>query len=757
MISSARVAEPAPVSTTAGRAVSHAAPSVNSARASTGPGHDLGRVRVRCDSSGAASVRSERDADAVAERALAGDLLPPPPTHLPVAARGSAASTGVRGAGRRLDPQIRSDFEPGLGWDLGAVRIHTDAEAATAAQLRGARAYTIGSDVVFGRGEYNPASTRGRRLLAHELAHVVQQGTGATPVGVQRQAESVQAVADRMTLAELEAAVQQLRVEVSESVESSEEGLQTIERLRVFEQTLTVRQGPSVAAAGAATATRTGIGAALASEENAATRLVGGALLLDDSADALFAQGFLAGCIGAIPPGEVEDFRSELLQRWPEVYAGYLYGLPVGLWNGLTGLVSGVGMLLQAAFWLSPAGLSILTTDQLFQFARDPEAYLAARRREYGQFRAVADAIERFGTEFAADPTVVLTWSSELGMAAGEECGELLTTLLRKPPFDKGQVVGEVVGQVVFEVLLEIILAATTAGIGNALRAVAAVGQGARVSGRLANVIRRMLDASPAVRRVITAVTAGSDEAAAALRVASAGADTAGDAAQAVRTTERATEVGADVATVSDEAGQLAAGGPARTALADELAPKELGSSPEAPGEPATPRLPEEAGLPVRVERELVNALGEPHAIKVLADGTLMRCSVPVCQSIAVSVRGRAAKLPAAMQQEANLLAKRAEQLQKQALDVAAQGLNDKDRMVRLDALAEKAVDVEQSMSKLEQKAGVATVRPSPPFTRTQQDIDDLARDPDSKLQITTKGEGEAVIGLDLEGRNPPC
>jgi len=64
--------------------------------------------------------------------------------------------------------------------DFGQVRIHTDAQSADSAAAEHARAYTVGQDIVFGAGEYDPGSPEGRRLLAHELAHTVQQKGGAT-------------------------------------------------------------------------------------------------------------------------------------------------------------------------------------------------------------------------------------------------------------------------------------------------------------------------------------------------------------------------------------------------------------------------------------------------------------------------------------------------------------------------------------------------------------------------------------------------
>jgi hypothetical protein len=78
------------------------------------------------------------------------------------------------GSGRAMDHATRSFFEPRLGANLSRVRIHTDTAAADSARLMGARAYTLGSDIVFGTGEYAPGSDRGRGLLAHEIAHTLQ-------------------------------------------------------------------------------------------------------------------------------------------------------------------------------------------------------------------------------------------------------------------------------------------------------------------------------------------------------------------------------------------------------------------------------------------------------------------------------------------------------------------------------------------------------------------------------------------------------
>lgn len=86
------------------------------------------------------------------------------------------------GPGQPLDPGTRTFMESRFGTDFGPVRLHTDAAASASAQSIQARAYTAGRDIVFASGEYRPGTAEGRRLLAHELTHVIQQGGGARAV-----------------------------------------------------------------------------------------------------------------------------------------------------------------------------------------------------------------------------------------------------------------------------------------------------------------------------------------------------------------------------------------------------------------------------------------------------------------------------------------------------------------------------------------------------------------------------------------------
>lgn len=88
----------------------------------------------------------------------------------------------VAGAGRPLDSNVRRFMEPRFGHDFSGVQIHTGGRAAESARAVNAVAYTVGPNVVFDEGAYRPETDAGRRLIAHELTHVVQQGAADASV-----------------------------------------------------------------------------------------------------------------------------------------------------------------------------------------------------------------------------------------------------------------------------------------------------------------------------------------------------------------------------------------------------------------------------------------------------------------------------------------------------------------------------------------------------------------------------------------------
>jgi hypothetical protein len=87
----------------------------------------------------------------------------------------SSVQAVVRSPGQPLDPAVRAFMKPRFGWDFSRVRVHCDTAAGQSAERVNAEAYTVGNSIVFGPGRYAPATQEGRRLIAHELTHVVQQ------------------------------------------------------------------------------------------------------------------------------------------------------------------------------------------------------------------------------------------------------------------------------------------------------------------------------------------------------------------------------------------------------------------------------------------------------------------------------------------------------------------------------------------------------------------------------------------------------
>jgi len=108
-------------------------------------------------------------------RYLAARAQSQAPTPIPASVEQAIASPG-----EALEDGPRSFMERRFGADFATVRVHQDARAAQSARDVGARAYTVGTHIVFGKGEYDPHGSGGRELLAHELAHTLQQGGAST-------------------------------------------------------------------------------------------------------------------------------------------------------------------------------------------------------------------------------------------------------------------------------------------------------------------------------------------------------------------------------------------------------------------------------------------------------------------------------------------------------------------------------------------------------------------------------------------------
>ena len=103
----------------------------------------------------------------------------------PVPAVPSLVHEVTHSPGQPLDAVTRAFMEPRFGHDFSGVRVHTDDRAAASARAVDAQAYTVGRNVVFDARQYQPRTSPGQRLLAHELTHVLQQqGNQERPVRV---------------------------------------------------------------------------------------------------------------------------------------------------------------------------------------------------------------------------------------------------------------------------------------------------------------------------------------------------------------------------------------------------------------------------------------------------------------------------------------------------------------------------------------------------------------------------------------------
>jgi hypothetical protein len=154
---------------------------------------------------GASHDPLEREADRVADEVLATPAHSSMSRSAPRIQRFTGQATGdadmapasvdrvLASAGNPLAPALQSDMEQRFGYDFSQVRVHADAAAEQSTREVNAHAYTVGRDIVFGAGRFAPATHDGRRLIAHELTHVVQQTRsgpgGGSHAGMERRVQ----------------------------------------------------------------------------------------------------------------------------------------------------------------------------------------------------------------------------------------------------------------------------------------------------------------------------------------------------------------------------------------------------------------------------------------------------------------------------------------------------------------------------------------------------------------------------------------
>jgi Domain of unknown function (DUF4157) len=325
-----------------------------------------------------------------------------------------AVRAAIAGPARPLDTPVRSRFEPELGLDLGAVRIHTDSVAATSATDLRAKAYAIGSHLVFAPGGYQPDTPGGQRLIAHELAHVAQQSALRTP-----------ALAADVDVWDVIGIASPVGAQVGRSLHLS--GMDLLEA-------------------------------------------VGKAAMGETMWKVLrsFVHGFEDGLRNA-PAAQMRQLK----EKWgsfgvsdaDDFTEGYIKGVFVGLWNGLVGLVETVVDLVKLPV-------------QVVRFLEGlPEMASRYGQRIAELIQRGGALVDKFASELKADPAGTVARLRQLAEGAGDAVLKLVEGAGRgaaaevlgflNQAWDK---IGEDIGKLVGRVLFEVLLAVATDLIGNAVK-----------------------------------------------------------------------------------------------------------------------------------------------------------------------------------------------------------------------------------------------------------------------------------------------
>ena len=331
----------------------------------------------------------------------------------------------LRFPGQPLDRSAQNVFEHRFGHNFDSVRVHTGDRAAEAAGTLHASAFTIGSDIVFGRGRYSPDTPRGRLLLLHELRHVQQQRHAAKAV--------------------------ELRMDTPDSAQETQ-----ARSLFDFNVAPLAVQRVQCAPEG----NQFSLGGGIVDS-------VGRSAFGDVAWPFMKAvlEGFVGGLKSDIQAGradEAKEHLSKLLVPWnaAKFYGGYLLGLVIGLISPITDLIKGV----IGAVQLAAGALEWLTKWSPVGVAVSPERQ-AKVTKLVGKFSVLADEFVKGLQEFVRDPKEAIKKAGSmldnlmrlaLGQAheLGAEAAHSIFDFLKKDYFDMGQSIGEVIGALIAQVLL---------------------------------------------------------------------------------------------------------------------------------------------------------------------------------------------------------------------------------------------------------------------------------------------------------------
>ena len=326
-----------------------------------------------------------------------------------------ASIQGARGGGQPLPTSLRRDLEPRFGTDLSGVRVHNDTRAAELSAAVGAHAFTTRQEIFFGAGEYRPDTQAGRRLLAHELAHTVQQG-GIASVLLQRDGNGKEIPQPEVSLGWGDKAL-----------------------IGTF-------SGPTYAFGGS----------------------------IHDMVDAT-ATGFIKQIRGELSTKEeafAEKVKANLTASGIASFVlHYWWGLVKGIFSPITGLIDLAKLAVQLSFL--PAKIASTAWEHRNELAAD------ATELGKGMFSLSERAgVFLAGLRKHPIDTVkaLYNWFSSLGPDAikaaekgGRSAGHELMAQFDKPLSELGEIAGEIIGTI----LINLVLLVFTDGIGNAITQVA--------------------------------------------------------------------------------------------------------------------------------------------------------------------------------------------------------------------------------------------------------------------------------------------
>jgi len=354
------------------------------------------------------------------ERDLEVESTPPRTPHTV-----ALAKKAISGPGLQLPQQVQQEAGLLYGDNFADVRLHTGTDAAAAAGVLHASAFTLGRDIAFGAHRYAPGTARGRLLLHHELRHVAQQRS-APPAAVPK-VGSPDSASELDAHEVLNSRTQRLSVqEIQCAPEGEEFSLGTGLIDKIGSGTVGERAWPFMKA---------------------------------------LLEGFVGGLSADVKSGRAKSAKAhlaELLVPWnlTKYFGGYLVGLVIGLVSPITDLVKGVVGIVQLAIsaleWLakwSPVGIAISQERQL----------KVARLTE--KFRELGNEFVKALAEFRADPKGTIQkfagflddlMQKALGKARemGANAAHAVFNFLELPFYEMGKSIGEVVGALIAQVLL---------------------------------------------------------------------------------------------------------------------------------------------------------------------------------------------------------------------------------------------------------------------------------------------------------------